>query len=123
MKLSRATVLILLALMGTAMATSVDDPFKKFSGTYWIYSGSLGDSGPPTASDKKVGFAIKGNAARELFNALGPDVHDICTEGSGTRVRHKDKEKLSCRRSREGEYQCHFGFDLRTGKGIGGIIC
>jgi len=118
----RTVLLVLLPLAGGALAAG-DDWYRKFSGTYWIYSGSLGDSGPPTAKDKKIGFSLNGQAAREIFDAIGPDVHDPCTEGSGIRIRHKDKQNLSCSRSSEGEYQCNFGFDLRSGKSIGGIIC
>jgi hypothetical protein len=122
MKDWQTALLILVSLAGIAMAAG-DDWYRKFSGTYWIYSGSLGDSGLPTAADKKVGFSLEGKVAKDIFNAIGPDVPDICTEGSGTRVRHKDNGNLSCSRSKEGEYQCNFGFDLRTGKSIGGIIC
>lgn len=119
----KTAAIVLLALSGGATADAVDDWFKKFSGTYWIYSGSLGDSAPPTSTDRKLGFAIHGTVAREIFNAIGPDVHDLCTEGDGIRIRRKDNERLSCSRSRKAEYQCNFGFDLRTGKSIGGIIC
>ncbi|WP_306393234.1 hypothetical protein [Telluria beijingensis] len=122
MKSWRTALLVLLPLTVGALAAD-DGWYKTFSGTYWIYGGSLGDSGPPTAEDKKIGFSLDGKAAREIFDAIGPDVHDPCTEGSGTRVRHKDDGNLSCSRSAEGEYLCNFGFDLRSGKSIGAIIC
>jgi hypothetical protein len=68
-------------------------------------------------------FSIDGKAAKALFEQLGPDVKDVCTEGTGTRMRAKDKENLMCMRTLEGEYSCNFGFDLRSGKSIGGAVC
>ena len=98
-------------------------PHKKLAGVYRVYSGGLGDPAAPTPRDKKVMFAISGTAAKEIFEAIGPDKKDICTEGSSFRVRHSDEEKISCMRSAKGEYSCNFGFDLVSGKSIGGIVC
>lgn len=121
----RATVCLtaLFCLAGLAFAAEWDGQYRPFSGQYFIYGGALGDTQAPTAKDVKVAFTIEGAAARQMFDAMGPDRTETCDEGSGTRVRHKDEENLSCRRSKEGVYQCNFGFDLRTGKSIGGIIC
>lgn len=98
-------------------------PHGKIAGVYRIYGGGLGDPGPPTSKDAKVMFSIDGKAAKALFKKLGPDVKDACTEGTGTRVRAKDKGNLMCMRAPDGEYSCNFGFDLRTGKSIGGAVC
>lgn len=106
-----------------AFAGDQEEPYKKFSGTYWIYGGELSEPRPPTMGDKKIVFSINGQLAKELFDAIGPDKHDVCTEGSGIRMRWQDKRNLLCSRSKEGEYECNFGFDLRTGKGIRGSIC
>jgi hypothetical protein len=119
-------LLLLLLLGATAASASPDEepgPHRKLNGTYWIYGGGLGDPVPATAKDKKVMFSIEGRAARELFDALGPDKKDLCTEGSGTRVRARDNDRLFCMRSAKGEYSCNFGFDLRSGKSIGGSVC
>ena len=115
-------VLGLTTLLASAAEPSVTG-HQKIEGVYKIYGGGLGDEVMPTAKDKKVMFALQGGAARQIFDAIGPDVKDACTEGSGTRVRHKDHENIFCSRSKEGEYACNFGFDLVTGKSIGGIIC
>ncbi len=98
-------------------------PYKKAAAVYRIYGGSLGDPIAPKANDKKIAISLKGAAAKELFEAIGPDKHDECTTGSGDRVRHRDDENLSCIRTKEGEYSCSFGFDLQTGKSIGGSLC
>lgn len=123
MRTATVCLTALLCVAGIALAAEWDGQFRKFSGGYFIYGGALGDTQPPTAKDVKVAFSVHGAAAKQMFDAMGPDRQDTCGEGSGMRVRHKDEENLSCRRSKEGVYQCNFGFDLRTGKSIGGIIC
>lgn len=117
---------LLIALSFAVNASAEDSgpgPYKKAAATYRIYGGGLGDPRAPTVQDKKIAISMEGSAARELFGAIGPDKHDACTEGSGTRVRFRDKGNLTCSRSKEGEYECSFGFDLRDGKSIGGSIC
>jgi len=64
---------------------------------------------------------MKGAAAREIFEAIGPDVPDVCLE-KPNRVRKRDSDNFICMRL-DGEYSCKFGFDLVTGKSIGGSIC
>lgn len=117
-----AAALGLTALLASAAESSVTG-HSRIEGVYKIYGGGLGDEVMPTAKDKKVMFALEGRAARQIFDAIGPDVKDACTEGSGTRVRHKDHENIFCSRSKKGHYACNFGFDLVTGKSIGGIVC
>jgi hypothetical protein len=96
---------------------------KPITGSYGIYGGGLSDPVAPSRNDSKIMFSIAGKSARDMFDALGPDVKDICTEGMGMRVRKKDNENLTCLRTEKGEYSCSFGFDLRTGKSIGGSVC
>ena len=124
--MKKSSVFFLLTYGVLAAAAGSDQapgPHRKLDGVYRVYGGGLGDPVAPTAKDKKVMFSVTGPAARELFDALGPDKKDVCTEGSGTRVRARDNDNLFCMRSAEGEYACNFGFDLRTGKSIGGIVC
>jgi hypothetical protein len=111
------------AIAGAAGADQPLGPHRKLEGVYRVYGGGLGDPIAPTAKDKKVMFSVTGRAARELFDTLGPDKKDVCTAGNGTRVRARDNDNLYCMRSAEGEYSCNFGFDLRSGKSIGGIVC
>ncbi len=96
---------------------------KPITGQYGIYGGGLGDPVAPTSKDAKIAFSVNGKLAKEMFDAMGPDVKDVCTEGTGDRVRKKDNENLSCIRTKRGEYFCNFGFDLKTGKSIGGLVC
>lgn len=110
------------AICGAAHAQQDSSPeFKPLRGRYMTYSLGLGDPALAKRSDSKIAFAVSGDAARKMFDAMGPDVNDICTAGSGVRVR--TKENVSCQREKDGSYQCSFGFDLRTGKSIGGSVC
>jgi hypothetical protein len=95
--------------------------FSHLRGNYMLYSSGLGDPKPARRDDGKIAFAITGEAARKIFDAMAPDVQDVCTAGSGVRVR--TKENVSCQREKAGVYRCSFGFDLRTGKSIGGSVC
>jgi hypothetical protein len=121
----RTLILGALSLFVVTAAASSDTlgPHKKVAGVYRIYGGGLGDPVVPSPKDKKIMFSVEGNAAKEMFDAMGPDKPDVCTEGTGIRVRTRDKDNLFCSRSEKGEYSCNFGFDLRTGKSIGGIVC
>jgi len=118
-----APLIAIAVFIPVADAQTDPGPYKKAETRYLIYGGSLGDMTAPTKSDKKIAFSIEGKAARELFEAIGPDKKDACLEGTGARVRHRNDENLECVRSKEGEYHCSFGFDLRTGKSIPGSIC
>lgn len=77
----------------------------------------------PSRDDKKIAFEITGQGAREIFEAIGPDQKDTCSSESGVRFRSRDDERISCTRNKKGEYSCYFGFDLKSGKSIGGSIC
>ncbi len=120
-----AKILILLYMYysESSHATEWEPARKPISGDYIIYSGYLGDMSSPQEGKKKLAIEISGRAARDIFNSIGPDIRDACGAGNGVRIREKDDGNLTCIRREKGEYSCHFGFDLKTGKSIGGIIC
>ena len=95
--------------------------FLPLRGNYMLYSLGIGDPMPARRDDSKVALEITGEAARKMFDAMWPDTHNLCTDGSGIRIR--EKENLSCQREKDGSHRCSFGFDLRTGKGIKGNVC
>jgi len=97
--------------------------FKPISGVYGIYGGGIGDPIAPSRRDANIAFEITGEMAKSMFETMGPDVKDPCTERDGTRVRSKDHDKLRCQLTKDGEYTCSFGFNLKTGKSIGGSVC
>lgn len=88
---------------------------------YVIYGGELRDTSAPTRSDARVAFYVRGRAGKEMFEAMGPDNKPACGVEKGVRIREKDN--FACIYRPGDGYQCDFGFDLRTGKSIGGSIC
>jgi len=123
MNIYRLCPLIFLLVLPVIAADTDPGPYLQTSASYRIYGGGLGDPTAPRPNDKKVAISIEGPAARQIFDAIGPDQRDPCTEGSGMRVRHKDHEHLTCTLSKQNDYACSFGFDLVSGKSIGGSIC
>jgi hypothetical protein len=88
---------------------------------YVLYGGDIGDTYAPARNDVHVAFYVRGRAAKEMFDAMGPDRKSECGIEKGGRVR--EKEHVACRFRPSDGYQCDFGFDLRSGKSIGGSIC
>ena len=90
---------------------------------YVIYGAGLGDPVAPSKKDAKVAFEITGGAAKDIFEAIGPDKPDQCAPTAGVRFRSKDDDKLACLRSPTGQYSCSFGFNLNSGKSTISSIC
>lgn len=122
-----AVVLAGAALISLAYAetnTTWDGSYATFKGRYLIYSGDLGEQQPPTRSDRKTAFMVEGVLAKELFDAIGPDLKDACGAMSGLRVRQKGSVDCTFDKAHPAApYTCHFGLDLQTGKSIPGSIC
>ncbi|NHZ96621.1 hypothetical protein [Massilia sp. CCM 8734] len=121
-------ILILLSLAtGLVSHASAADkepweaPYKPLKGEYLVYSGTLGERQPPTRNDSKVSIRVEGKVAKDLFDAMHPDEKNKCTAEPGYRERNKDG--VSCFYYPGSGYACYFGFDLRTGKSIGGASC
>jgi hypothetical protein len=117
-----AAALVSLAYAGTKKIW--DGSYETFKGHYLIYSGDLGEQQPPTAGDRKTSFMVEGPLAKELFDAIGPDLKDACGTLSGLRVRQKGH--VDCTYDKDhpaAPFTCHFGLDLGTGKSITGSIC
>lgn len=125
MKKLSAIILGTFALLSLAGAAKTwDGAYSAFRGEYLIYSGSLGETAAPTAIDRKAAFVLNGEAARKLFESIGPDLKDACGTSSGLRIRQKgDLDCIYDKDDRTSPYVCHFGIDLQTGKSIHGSIC
>lgn len=95
--------------------------YKPFSGQYVIYGGGLGDPYAPTAANSHIAFSVKGPVAKQMFDAMGPDLKGVCGADAVGRLREKDA--VSCSFSTGEGYSCDFGFDLKSGKSIGGSVC
>lgn len=97
-------------------------PAKPLMAEYTIYAGSLGDEQAPTRADRKLAIEITGEAARDIFESLYPDVQGVsCREEKGERLRRKGR--IWCAYSPSGGYRCFLGFNLRTGESISGGSC
>jgi len=90
--------------------------------TYLVYSGSPGERAPPTKTDRKLAIAIRGNAAKEIFDGLGgPDATFGCTAEDGERMRRKGE--VWCSFIPKDGYMCFLGYDLKTGRPDSGASC
>ena len=100
-----------------------EQAYKPLSGSYSIYGGALGDRTPPKKGDQKIAFDLDKKTAREIFDAIGPDLKGVEACVSDPKDRVRKRGNIQCMRSRDGEYSCTFGFDLSNGKSIVGSIC
>ena len=122
----RYFLVVALLLASTANAedktkwTGRNKPLKDT--TYLIYSGEPGDRGPPTNADSKLAIAIRGQAAKEIFDSIGPDAKGVsCSLEDGERMRSKGE--VWCSYMPSDGYMCFLGFDLKTGKPHSGGSC
>lgn len=97
--------------------------YKPADSGYMLYSGSLGDPAPPTKSNAKLSLAIKGKAATDLFNQIGPDTKDSCQSEKGSRFRTKGNGSVSCQYTKQDGYSCYLGVDLKKGKLVNASVC
>jgi len=115
---------LLLTLAATTLVHAVE-PWdwmpRLLTAKYIIYGGDLGDAHAPGKGDMRIAFYVRGSAAKEMFDAIGPDRKSECGIEKGGRVR--EKERVACRYRPSDGYQCDFGFDLGSGKSIGGSVC
>lgn len=111
-----------IAIFG-ALAAEWTFSYRPTPARYATYGGTLGDPVAPSKDDSKVAFEIVGAGAKQMFDAMAPDRADQCSGESGARFRSRDDDKLVCVRSSKGGYSCYFGFDLKSGKSVGGSIC
>ena len=116
------SLLLTLAAVALAQAAeSWDWVPRTLAAKYVIYGGDLGDAHAPAKGDMRIAFHVRGSAAREMFDAMGPDRKSECGIENGGRVR--EKERVACSYRPSDGYQCDFGFDLGSGKSIGAFIC
>lgn len=97
-------------------------------GRYKIFSGetvAYGDA--PTAKDRKLSIVVKGQAAKDIFDSIGPDARDMCSSEKGDRERYRGgiqcmytaKESNALGKG----YKCWIGIDLITGQGVPTVSC
>ncbi|MGK5025180.1 hypothetical protein [Janthinobacterium sp. RB2R34] len=111
-----ATLCLLLAQHAHAVWDYVQ---KDISGSWTIYGAYLDAPVPPAPGDNKVAFRLTGTAAKNMFDAMGPDMADGCADPT---IRLRNRDMLLCRHRLHDGYRCEFGFDLSTGLSIGGSV-
>lgn len=94
---------------------------------YKIHSRGTAYSEPPTKADSTFTVHFKGEAAKQLFDQLGPDVTDSCALEKGDRER-RNKGAVCLYETRlddptDSHYRCWIGIDLRTGAGSARVSC
>lgn len=95
--------------------------YRPFRGEYSIYGGTLGEPTPPTRRSKNIEYHVRGTVARQMFEAMGPDLKDVCGAEGDQRIRQR--AEVSCLFNPKNGYNCDFGFDLTTGRSIAGSQC
>jgi hypothetical protein len=91
---------------------------------YLVYSNDLDEAKAPTPSDQRVSIAITGELAKQMFEAIGPDLKVGC--GTTLDMRQRQRGDLDCSWDKDqpgSPYTCHLGIDLRKGKSIAGSTC
>lgn len=88
--------------------------WKPLSGAvYLVHGGTLADREPPSAKDRTLSIVIDGQAAREIFDSIRPDLPETCS--GERRDRARDKKGIHCvytdddKASKEGPYRCWVG--------------
>jgi hypothetical protein len=112
------------AILSLACAAEWSGEWKALRATYTIYSGELAERGAPTATERTMTVAFEGQAAKELFDSIGPDSRDTCSQDKGDRERRK--RGIYCTYTLKGAgrgYQCWIGLNLRTGESIPTVSC
>jgi hypothetical protein len=89
--------------------------------SYMIHSGGTAYAEPPTETDRGVSVFFVGQAAKQMFDMLGPDAKEACGDAKGGRERRK--KGVFCtytarlENAKNSHYRCWIGIDLRTGEG------
>lgn len=96
-------------------------------GSYMIHSGGTAYAEPPTKADSALTVHFEGEAAKNVFDQIGPDAKVKCSSESGDRER--SKKGVSCIYTaklndlKESHYTCWVGINLRTGDGDVRVSC
>lgn len=116
-------VTMLCSLVALAASKPWDGTYAPYTVHYLMYSGQLGDSQPPKRTERRLSFAIQGQLAKEMFDAIGPDLKLACGTTLGMRQRERGDVDCSYDKDEKDPYTCHFGIDLLKGKSMAGATC
>lgn len=120
--LAAAAAAVSLAYAGTKKVW--DGNYAPSTIRYLIYSNDLDEAQAPRRADQRLAVAITGDLARQMFEAIGPDLKEACGTTLGMRQRQRGDVDCSYDKDQpKSPYTCHFGIDLRKGKSIAGSTC
>lgn len=131
----KLTLLALIAVCQLAAASSQNEKkrhelnrWNPLPAEYKIHSGNTAYSELPTKADSAITVAFKGEAAKQLFDQIGPDVKDRCgPTNTGDRERRKKGAvclyETQLDSPTDSHYRCWIGIDLRTGEGDVRVPC
>jgi hypothetical protein len=95
--------------------------------SYKIHSGGTAYSELPTKDDSAFSVAFKDEAAKQVFEQIGPDIKPVCNDEAGYRVREKKGVYCSytarLENPKNSHYRCWIGINLRTGEGDVRVSC
>lgn len=101
--------------------------WNEFQARYKIHSGGTAYSEPPTKADGVITVAFRDEAAKQLFDQIGPDVKQACSADVGDRERRRKGAYCTYTHRLENpanaHYRCWIGIDLRTGEGEIRVSC
>jgi hypothetical protein len=128
--------LILLALIAASHLAAAGESDKKgqelgqwhpLQATYMIHSGGTAYAKAPTGTDRAITVHFNGEAAQQLFDQMGPDVKETCSDAAGDRERRSKGAfctyTAQLQNPQNSHYRCWIGIDLRTGSGSARVSC
>ena len=129
MKKTVVTVLAACGVVSLAFAADTLGTWQPLQDArYKIFSGETVAYGEaPTATDRKLSIVVKGQAAKEIFDSIGPDAHETCSSEKGDRERTKGS--VQCMYTAKDVnapgkgYRCWIGVNLISGQGIPTVSC
>jgi hypothetical protein len=112
------------AMLSMAYAAEWSGEWKPLRASFTIYAGELNERSAPTSTNRTMTIAVEGQAAKEIFDSIGPDTHPSCSQEKGDRDR--DKAGVQCTFSAKAGakgYRCWIGINLRTGESVPTVSC
>lgn len=129
----KLTLLIFVAVCQLAGAGETEkkshelNQWNPLQAEYKIHSGNTAYSELPTKSDRALTVHFQGEVAKQVFEQIGPDLKDTCSDAKGDRERRKKGAfcmyHARLENSENSHYRCWIGIDLRTGEGTVRVPC
>lgn len=96
----KSTLLVLIAFCQLASAGQNEkkrhelNEWHPLNANYKIHSGNTAYSELPTKADSAITVAFENEAARQLFEQIGPDIKPVCNDAKGYRVNQRESPRV-----------------------------